>query len=331
MKYSWINDNQVDLTIKLNDLCNTDCLHCYAHGSDRSFLDIELNAEYFDGLFRELYKKGVRSFLIGIVGGEITLLKPEDLKNTINSLYGVIDAFIKSVDEPVEVDISIISNFIFQKKYVDVLRGLLIPFNDSCSINLSTSYDIGLGRFKNPQAYSLWKGNCLSFSGDINLLITLNKKTCEEIYKVVSADFIKHFKEVSFQPMINFYGRDELTPSYELLRDTINYISSLNVNNFLMFEDKKPKYSVVVNNDGVVSCAASEAVKLYENKMHFNISEIGHVSEEFSEALDNQFKIRIKKTNNKICLGCDLFTDCHFGFEFFDSKIICPTFKIIKD
>lgn len=347
----WINNKEANITIKLNDLCNTKCLHCFSHGNDRSFLNIAENQKSFSILWNELYDKGVRKYDIAFVGGEITLLSIETINSILNSFYQSIHSFLASTitnenKEKLSFSVSLITNFIFDlngNKYLDYLSKLnqnptidinLNEFKNVVDIdfNVVTSYDIGLERFKSKNIYQTWVRNCTNFKEPLHLLITLNKETCENIESIVNDEFFNKFSLICFQPMLNFSDKDELLPSYAELYKTYHFLNNYKLKNnkpYVMGWSAKPGYHISINNDGVVSCCVSEEVKLYENKDYFHISELSSKKELFSQMLKEQLMFRIKRTKNRTCLSCDYFEDCDFGLELFTPTITCPAFKII--
>jgi hypothetical protein len=349
----WINNKEANITIKLNDLCNTKCLHCFSHGKDRTFLNIAESQENFSILWSELYNKGVRQYDIAFVGGEITLLSIETINSILKSFYQSIYNFISSIESKIEKEklsfsISLITNFIFDlngNKYLDYLLTLsknptmnidFDKFNESVDMefNVVTSYDIGLERFKSKNIYQTWVRNCTNFEAPLHLLITLNKETCKNIESIVNDSFFNKFSMISFQPMLNFSDKDELLPSYEELYKTYHFLNenkSKYKKPYIIGSSVKHGYHISINNDGILSCCVSEEVKLYENKDYFNISEIKSKKEIFSQMLKDQLAFRIKRTKNRTCLSCEHFEDCDFGLELFTPKVICPAFKIVPE
>lgn len=328
----WINSSEVDITIKLNDLCNASCLHCVTHGLDRSYLNITNYENDFLVFFENLYSKGIRTFSIAFVGGEITLIEDSKLTNIIKSFCCVVDKFINNSKEIVSFDVCLISNFIFgsNKKYLNTFKDLTVPFNDSCNVSIVTSYDIGLERFKNEKIESLWRKNCISFGPSLSLLVTLNKSTCNDIEKILTDSFFQNFKDISFQPMLNLADKNNLMPTYQELFITMEKLSNTDLKHspFILTEKRKSAYLIVINNDGILSCGNSEEVKRYGKKAHFHIKDIKENLTCLDFMLKEQITSRIKKTKNKYCLSCEYYSDCDFGFEFFDESIKCPAFKI---
>jgi len=343
----WINTKEANVTIKLNDLCNTNCLHCFSHGKDRTFLDISKNIENFTILWDSLYQKGVRKYDVAFVGGEITLLPIETITSIINSFYQSIHNFLNLVksQEKILFSVSLITNFIFDfksQKYLSYLSDLsnkptldidLSKFSIlDLEFNIVTSYDIGLNRFKSKNIYETWLKNCSNFNGSLHLLVTLNKETCINIEEIVNDEFFDKFSLICFQPMLNFSDKDNLLPSYETLYKTYHFLNQYkNHNNkpYIMGWSTKPGYHISINNDGILSCSVSEEIKLYQNKDYFHMSEIESKKNNLLRMLSEQFNLRIKRTRNKRCLSCEYFEDCDFGLELFTPTIICPAFKII--
>jgi hypothetical protein len=346
----WINNKEANITIKLNDLCNTKCLHCFSHGKDRSFLDISNNENSFKIFWEELYKKGVRKYDIAFVGGEITLLPIPQLDLILKSFYKSIFEFISDISDnkqenKVSFSISLITNFIFDindRKYLNYLTDLSqnptlgISFKEvseqiELEFNVVTSYDIGLGRFRSKNIHDLWIRNCNAFEKPLHLLITLNRETCINIKSIIEDDFFNKFSLICFQPMLNFSDKDGLLPSYKELYETFHFLNDYKEKYnkpYVMGWSAKPGYHVSINNDGVLSCCVSEEVKLYENKDYFNIADIEKYKETFSKMLSEQFNFRLKRTRNKNCMSCEYYEDCNFGLELFTPIVICPAFKI---
>jgi hypothetical protein len=349
----WINKEEANITIKLNDLCNTKCLHCFSHGKDRSFLDIENNINNFKILWNDLYEKGVSKYDIAFVGGEITLLPIKVIDTILQSFYRSIYIFLDSLTPKdtilkISFNISLITNFIFDlngSSYLDYL--LLLNKNPTLNIdfhkfkdivdiefNTVTSYDIGLERFKSNNIYQNWIKNCNKFEAPLHLLITLNKETCINIENIINDNFFNKFSLICFQPMLNFSDKDGLLPSYDELYKTYHFINNYKSQYnrpYVMGWSAKPGYHISINNDGMLSCSVSEEVKLYENKNYFHINQISDKKEIFSNMLSEQLKFRIKRTRNKTCLSCEYFEDCNFGLELFTTQVICPAFKIIPN
>jgi MoaA/NifB/PqqE/SkfB family radical SAM enzyme len=347
---NWINKEEANITIKLNDLCNTKCLHCFSHGKDRSFLDVENNINNFSILWNELYNKGICRYDIAFVGGEITLLPINTIDLILRSFYQSIYNFLSLLSTTqkkikLSFSISFITNFIFDLNGSNYLNYLLqlnknptfdLEFNKfehiaNLEFNVVTSYDIGLERFKSKNIYQSWLKNCSKFDAPLHLLITLNKETCINIERILNDNFFHKFSMICFQPMLNFSDKDELLPSYDELYKTYHLINNYKTQfdrPYVMGWSAKPGYHISINNDGILSCSVSEEVKLYENKDYFNISQILDRKELFSNMLDEQFKFRIKRTRNRTCLSCEFFEDCDFGLELFTQKVICPAFKI---
>jgi hypothetical protein len=327
---NWVNEKEVDLTIKLNDLCNTNCLHCNVHGMDKTYLDMKLYSKEVYVLLHELYNKGIRIFSVAFVGGEISLLPKKLLLEIMESFHNIVNLFMKSMPEIVEFDICLISNFIFNnstKNHLLTFKQIINLFADIGMFKIVTSYDIGLNRFKNDKIYNMWKDNCSLFTEPLSLLVTLNKETCNNINIISDDIFFDMFNDISFQPMLDTMGDIKLMPTYKEIYKALEILKTNN-KNYNILEIQKPKYLVVINNDGVISCAASEEVKLYDKRTHFNIKEMNSNTHTFSLMLENQLFKRIKATKNKICLSCENYEGCDFGFEFFDKTIICPVFKI---
>lgn len=337
MQANWISKTEIDLTVKLNDLCNTNCAHCFSHGEEKDYLKIFEYHHEFLILFKELYKKNIRTFSIAFVGGEITLIPEKKLTETIISFYKIVDEIINWAPEKVKFDLSIISNFLFgsKKPHLNTLKHLIKPFNKFCEIKIITSYEIGLNRFKNDNIESLWRKNCIEFAKQtpLYLLVTLNKQTCDNIENIVNDKFFNFFEDISFNPMLNFADKYEFMPDYEKLYKTIHFLKNFSEQHppFILTETGKPAYSIVLNNDGVISCGSSEEVKIYDKKTHFNLLNIKENLDIFKDMLENQMKKRIKATRNKNCLGCEHYSSCDFGFEFFDPSIKCPAFKITPE
>lgn len=344
----WINNKEANITIKLNDLCNTKCLHCFSHGKDRSFLEIDENHESFTVFWNELYNKGIRKYDIAFVGGEITLLPIKTINTILNSFYQSIYNFleINQTNEKLEFSVSLITNFIFDlngKTYLEYLLNLSknptidINFDKFSNVinidfNVVTSYDIGLERFKSNNIYKTWLKNCNQYNEPLHLLITLNKETCLNIETIVKDKFFDKFALICFQPMLNFSDKDGLLPSYEELYKTYHFLNEYKVQHkkpYVMGWSAKPGYHISINNDGMLSCCVSEEVKLYENKNYFNINEIALKKTLFSQMLSEQLKFRVKRTNNRTCISCEHFEECDFGLELFTPKVICPAFKIM--
>ena len=342
----WEAKNEGNITIKLNDLCNTTCLHCFSSGRDRSHLNFEVLKNDFTELLYQLYKKGVVNYDISFIGGEITLISEKELTDIVKSFNESILDFLKIVSpivkEKVKFSICFISNFIFDIKntnYCDLLYSFTQTpwsnkeFNPYVSISefnidMFTSFDFGLGRFKSQKIEDLWKKNCEKYKGDLGLLVTLNKETCERFNELEHNEFFNCFNQIIFQLMLDFGDKEYLAPNYETLYKTINHIRDSD-KPYQLSTKFGTKYFVSINNDSVLSCCVSEEVKLYENKPHFMLNTIKENKDSLSSVLDNQLKLRIKKSQNKICLSCDEFLDCNFCFEVFNKDIICPAFKII--
>lgn len=345
----WNSKNEGNITIKLNDLCNTNCLHCFSSGLDRSYLDFPALKQSFATLLLSLFDKGVRRYDISFVGGEITLISEKNLQEIVDAFNQSILEFLKELyvikksSEQIEFSICFISNFIFDIKntnYCDLLYSFTQtpwdnenynPHKDLAkfSIDMFTSFDYGLERFKSIKIEELWKKKCKQYKGPLGVLVTLNKETCENITKLDADEFFNTFNQVIFQIMLDFGDKAYLAPDYELLYNTINYIRSRqNDRVFLLSTKTATKYFVSINNDSVLSCCVSEEVKLYENKTHFSLGEIDDNINALTLSLDKQLMLRKKKSQNKRCLSCEHFEDCNFGLEVFDHGIICPDFRI---
>lgn len=345
----WTVKNEGNITIKLNDLCNTNCLHCFSSGLDRSFLDFSQIRGAFSELLFELFNKSVRRYDISFVGGEITLISEDNLRKIVDGFNLSILDFLENIyknnnsKEKVEFSICFISNFIFDIKKTNY-SSLLYSFTQvawdnkdfnpyaemtTFSIDVFTSFDYGLERFKSTKVEALWRKKCSEYAGPLGLLVTLNKETCENILKIEEDDFFTIFNQIIFQIMLDFGDKSYLAPDYELLYKTVNYIrSKCNEKPYLLSTKTATKYYVSINNDSVLSCCVSEEVKLYDNKEHFHLSEINKNKEVLLSSLDKQLNLRKKKSQNKRCLSCEHFEDCNFGMEVFDYGIICPAFKI---
>lgn len=350
-KEFWERKSEANITIKLNDLCNTKCLHCFSNGSDRSYLNIPSLKNEFSELFLQMYQKGIRKYDISFVGGEFTLIPEKKLKFVFDSFNESILNFLntifdeKSVSEKDNVSfiISYISNFIFDIKptnYSELLYSITQtewnnpnynPHADKSKfkIEMFTSFDYGLERFKSDKIEALWKNNCKKFKGNLGVLVTLNKETCNRIEEIINDPFFDIFENIIFQPMLDFSDKEYLTPTYSELYRAINYIKNIKHSDKYNLGTKLDvRYFISINNDSVLSCCVSEEVKLYNNKPHFPLTDIFNQKDLLSETLDKQLQIRIKKALNKHCLSCDQYSTCNFGYELFTKEIICPNFYL---
>lgn len=348
-KEFWEAKNEGNIAIKLNDLCNTTCLHCFSSGKDRSHLNFEELKNDFSELLYQLFQKGIEKYDISFIGGEITLINESDLTNIVNSFNDSILIFLEKISQEsskkVKFSICFISNFIFDIKntnYCDLLYSFtqtpwtskdFNPYAEISEFNIDmfTSFDYGLGRFKSEKIYNLWKRNCEKYKGKLGLLVTLNKETCERIKELELDSFFNIFEQIIFQLMLDFGDKEYLAPTYKTLYETINYIRDVSDKPYQLSTKFGTKYYISINNDSVLSCCVSEEVKLYDNKPHFWLKEIKENQENLSNVLDKQLQLRIKKSQNKTCLSCDEFLDCNFCFEVFNKDIICPAFKIIPE
>lgn len=342
MNDHFLSHHHGNISIKVNELCNTTCSHCTLYGKDKSVLDFKKYKDGLVGIYNILYEEGIRTFDIGIVGGELTLMKEEDLYNTYQDFEKTLIEFLDQKNEEeikeIVIHVALISNFIFDinplHKKGETLKKItqesllrrysqLRGFKNEIAIH--TSYDIGLGRFKSKNILNVWKNNCKLYKEELTLLVTLNKETCEKIDEILEDNFFNTFTEINFQPLVVFENMEHLMPSEELLKTVVNKIKAKKDGRFNIGMDKKPKYFVALNNDGMFSCTYSEDLTHYENKFHIHINEACSAKEEIRQTLKSQLANRIKKTMNKNCLSCEMRENCNYGFEWYLGKFKCPS------
>ncbi len=329
-----INESLAHVTIKLNDVCNTSCLHCVSHGKSENVFDFEKAQPGLVALLDHLFAKGIRVYEIAVIGGEITRIEPSVLESTVTQLIACLDRFRLARSEA-QISVSIISNFIFSHRspYLDLLSSFAAtPLLD---VSIYTSFDRGLGRFKSAAAEGAWRTNCEAFKGSLRLLVTLNTETVDYLPEIIGGDpFFGRFDTICFQYLRAIYAKEKLpnaTLSYPRLYSTIQTLrakaSSGGPQQLLFGDGIKERYHITINDDGMVSASFSEEASLYRDRPHFSIDALPSHLTDLDSMISSQLFKRIRQTRNPTCLTCDEFQGCNFGFEAFDTP--CPATRMV--
>lgn len=329
---TWLNEYSIAINIKLNDLCNTNCLHCVSYGKDKTLFPIN-SLKHFESLIYFLVENKIKNFHFSFIGGEITLIDINYLKNFFNDFYKIISKISKENNE-LFFDIFIISNFIIpiNKKdpYFKFFKDLLSLKSPLINYAIGTSFDFGLERFKNKNIENLWKNNCDDFveqlKQPLSLHLTFNSQTCDNIDEILNNKFFLKFENIFLQSLKVFENTDKnIIGSYDTLKNAMNKIRQSPLYKTKIQADyEKFAYYMNINQSNIVSVNFSEYVSLYKNDFHFNLNDFDQFKLDLLKNLLQFKKTRIKQTYNKNCISCDLFQNCDFGLENFYYK--CPKF-----
>jgi hypothetical protein len=165
-----------EIIVTLFELCNLSCLFCpQDHDSIEGINTIVSKIDQIKSVIDTLQKKGKKDFSIHLMGGE---LFSDDLDDAIFDDYSTLIDLIKSYcnDKNIPVSISIVTNFVWQKKH------RIKQFLDKTGVSIMTSYDPA-GRF-DKHSLEIFKENVVEFKEHIvtvNVIIT--KPTIDKFLK----------------------------------------------------------------------------------------------------------------------------------------------------
>lgn len=317
---SFLDQGLADFTVKVNSLCNAECVHCFQYSrSQRRELELLQLADILPSVMQALADLGTRQVMMSIVGGEPCLLSDEGKTRLMHIL---LPAVLRAVQQTgLHIEITLITNLLVGPARLEWLtdlskyaRVLAIPFQ------FATSYENDTNRFVGKGSEARWRDNsaCLRRLGRLSVQVTLTRGVCRDIENVINY-LSPQFDSIDFQPLVllpEAMPDGTIVPNYSELSGALAVIQrkqreTVAIN--LPLQIKKPGFYLGVDEDGTLSTAFSEEIHCNTDRMTLGSPDLGSW---IRLRLASQLRVRIRKrVIDQRCRTCQIADVCTFGFE----------------